>query len=647
MSILSVIKSAVTKVFGSSEPDKKASGNTAVNTKNTEAILTTKEQPKQDMYVGKKDSDLTGEEKDAIRMQIEEKLVSIEKRLEKLSRMNKKPNEEEIQELKEVYQNVKNELKNKGMIEKLQLISSLDSALEEQLILIQQDKINKKANKADILNRDAHNKFRALNSGAFDSLEEADKYNKKSKLHKDKAEIEKMSPKEREAYFTALMEEENTAIEAKVAKLPREKQEAERKRLQAQSRYNKESFMIDAAYTKTTQYLLNIVQNLGPQVFDTYSESIGFGLNTRKAGEARTEAADMQDFDYHTKMKQNYLSCGKSVSSKDFGNGIQMTACSASLDGLNNLNNGINAARQRAKETGELPAGISRDDLTEASAGVGAGATVNQNISTEDKAKFLNNFERELQKYDDYKEVMNRVESRVQEYLSTLPPAERKQIEEQIKQIKTKCAELKAKEKTQKQKTEKEDKKIIKQKNEPQKPTRIYSEQKVPKGNYAKLPEQNNDVKQEENKDEKNTIAQKHSVSSKKTLQNQQTAGVIAKKETDNRTLAVKIVKSVDAAIEETSLEEVAHEVFTNPALASQIPIVASKFKGQKDVDYLQRVTIGCSNRAYLCLLRVLSPDVAGKLYDKTNKQRGYDMAKLGENIVKSGKDKKVKHAVA
>ena len=71
------------------------------------------------------------------------------------------------------------------------------------------------------------------------------------------------------------------------------------------------------------------------------------------------------------------------------------------------------------------------------------------------------------------------------------------------------------------------------------------------------------------------------------------------------------------------------------------------QFKGQKDVDYLQRVTIGCSNRAYLCLLRVLSPDVAGKLYDKTNKQRGYDMAKLGENIVKTGKDKEVKHAIA
>ena len=562
--------------------------------------------------------------------------------------MNRKPSEEEIQELREVYKNVKNELQNKGLIEKLQLISSLDTALEEQLMLIQQDKINKRANKADILNRVTHNNYKALNSGAFNSFEEAEKYNKKSKLYKDKDEIEKMSQEERDAYFVKLKAEEEAIIEAKVAKVPKEKQTEERKRLQAQNRYNKESFMTDAAYTKTTAYVLNIAQNLGPQVFDTYAESISFGLDTRKAGEARTEAANMQDFDYHTKVKQNYLSNGKSVSAKEFGDGIQMTACSASLDGLNNLNNGINAARQRAKETGELPAGLSQEDLTEASAGVGAGATVNKNISTEEKAKFLNNFEKALENEDDYEAVMNKVESRVQAYIEKLPPAERKEFEQHIQQVKAKRAELKTKEKAEKQKTEEEKSK------EPnindKKTKRINYAPRAPRAYYASnLVCQNDNTTADSTAEKtKNVRYSAIGTNSAKKIQKQQTAGVIASNLENKKTLVTKITKSVEKAIDETSLEEVAHEVFTNPALASQIPVVASKFKGEKDVDYLQRVTTGCSSRAYLALLRVLSPDVAGKLYDKTNNQRGYDIAKLGEEIVKpEERDKNNKYAVA
>jgi len=631
MSILSIIKSAAKEVLGLNEPEEKEAGK--VNAlQNEQTVVQMKKGEKSDLYVGKKDSDLSDEQKDAVRMQIKECVSSIDAKIKHLLTANGNLDKNDLKEIKKTYESIKAELNTKGLVERLQAVKAFENAIDEQLLLEKKGKISPDANRGELLKQATNNKMEALETGAFDSIEEANKYAKKSALYKAEKALEKMSLDERKQFFDELKAQRNAEIELKVSKLPKHKQGEERTRLLAQQKYEMAQFMVNVAYCKKTDFLLNVVLHLGPEVFDTYSESIVFGIKSRKEGKARTDAADMQDFDYHVNMKQNYAAAGKTVSSEDFEEGVQASAQNQSIDGLNNLNNGINKARENYKKSGILPQGLTKQDLTSMSVAVGAGANLNQNLTVEQKAEFLIKYENALKGYDDSEEVLQRVEQKVQEYISKLPPEERREFELQIKEIKDKKKELALKEKKNADENRKKTVKNV-ENVENVDNTVAVEENKTPTNSYKRTEYASSPINNSR-KNEKSEVAmvkpEQKSISN--SSNNEEYAAIL------------RIIGKSENG-HEYSFEEIAQEVFTNSALRIYIPSILTEFKGCKDPNYASRMTINAPNEVFYAMLRTLNPITARKYYELQKPIRGFDARIKAEPIIEKDKEQEKKHA--
>lgn len=231
---------------------------------------------------------------------------------------------------------------------------------------------------------------------------------------------------------------------------------------------------------------------------------------------------------------------------------------------------------------------ITEEHLTQETVGMGMGAVLNKNMTASEKAEFLKTWNEHAQQFDDYDEVRGQFYTKVKQYLESHPEA--KQGIEDIK--------------------------------------RQYQEKYGSNPNLPRAAKKRYDsLNQEKNtsiiKSNNNRVEIK---TSKATTQQLKHA------------LSTATFDEVRKQYPQNSDRELTEIILHDPKLKGHKQHIVSYIKTLSAED-LNNITKGCSTEMFLFVLRNISPEKAGRLYDLSKCDKCYDARKLGENIIEESKE--------
>ena len=304
--------------------------------------------------------------------------------------------------------------------------------------------------------------------------------------------------------------------------------------------------------------------------------------------EMRACAADSFTHERRVKQLENYANRGDSISADVYGESIQIQTSYMSKEGLKIFEKDAYEFKKEFYKNKSKYSFITEEHLTKESVATAMGAALNNNLSASEKAEFLKIWEEHAQQFSDYESVKNGFEAALKQYLEKHPEAK-----QGIEDVKTKLQE--------------KYRKI---------PSAHKAEVKIP------VQKQQNSKKQVLNKN-----------SSKKT-ENQ----VKANAQQLERALLTSPYEKVREQYSQNSERDFAEVVLHNPKLKGHKQNIVSYIKRLSPKD-LSNITRGCSTEMFLFVLRNISPDKAGRLYDLSKSDKCYASRKLGEKIIEEGRE--------
>lgn len=277
---------------------------------------------------------------------------------------------------------------------------------------------------------------------------------------------------------------------------------------------------------------------------------------------------------------------GDDITAESYGASVRCIAQNMSYDVLKQDEQ--EAYNFRLQHRDNLPEYLTEEHLTAQSVAYGMGATLNENLSTEQKAEFLKTWDSHAQQFSDYDEVRGKYYTELKQYLEKHPEAK-----QGIEDIKTKYHEK-------------------------------YGERlDVPKAAQkrydARMKEQ---IKVDANVSEVRVGTQFQKATSQQLEQ----------------ALMTKPFDEVREAYTMNSDREFAEVVLHNPKLKNHKQNIVGFIKTLSAED-LSNITKGCNTEMFLFVLRNISPDKAGRLYDLSKSDKCYAARKLGEKIIEEGQE--------
>ena len=273
---------------------------------------------------------------------------------------------------------------------------------------------------------------------------------------------------------------------------------------------------------------------------------------------------------------------GDPISAKTYGEAIQYTAQYMSYDALEQFE--ADAYKFRLENKNNLPEYITQEHLTAESASLGAGALLNENISAEDKAKFIKNWDEHAQKFDDYDEVRRKCYETITEHVKKHP----------------------------------ETKNLIEKFNS------AYHKK------YGETPALPRSAAKRYGIELNQTNNPKYNTQNNKS----------AEKATSQQIEHALTYMSYDEARKQFSQnteKEFAEVVISNPKLKGHKHNILPYIKSLPDKE-LGDIMKDSYGEMYLFILRNINPEKAGKLYDETRKDKGYAVRTLGEKVVEESR---------
>lgn len=480
-------------------------------------------------------------------------------------------------------------------VQKQEVMLFLEKELDKIIALQRKHGRSDKTNTAEVVTESAKNKYEAKKAGVNIKSMEEEAGDINAELGTD---FKKLSRKEKRAKFKQMVKARKEAFEhrlqAKLAKIsPKYRAKMEAK-WRAEHEFAENARFNEVLATNDSDTALEAVVMLPAKRMATGIKTV---LNTRCDKAEKTATADKAKFEYTEGLMKDYYERGEKPSGEIVQEYTQTIVSAKSAQAVAEYQNDYKAKRDAYESGKEVPAYLDKDFFTSSAKGIGEGALENTNMTNDEKAKFISDWNDDAKKYDDYKVVTKSVNEKLE------TKSEYKEISDKVKTINEEKAKLVENKVIQEMATE---------------PT--YHIQEITTEPLSKtIP----NIKIDNNK--KETITDK---------KNAKVSNLLSK-QTNNSILIAKEIRttSIDYAIKKFGHSTVIETVLDNPNLKHMRPQLATIIKGY-DLNSLKKLAQNCSTSAFVYICSIVNKEFVEELKDE-RKDLCYSARKQVENMEK------------
>lgn len=481
--------------------------------------------------------------------------------------------------------------------QKQEVMLFLEKELDKTIALQKKHGRSDKTNTAEIVTESAKNKYEAKKAGVDVKSMEEEAGDINAELGTD---FKKLSRKEKRAKFKEMVKARKEAFEhslqarlAKISPKYRAKMEA---KWRAEHEFAENARFNEVLATNDSDTALEAVVMLPAKRMATGIKTV---LNTRCDKAEKTATADKAKFEYTEGLIKDYYERDEKPSGEVVQEYTQTIISAKSAQAVVEYQNDYKAKRDAYESGQEVPPYLDKEFFTSSAKGIGEGALENTNMTNEEKAKFISDWNDDAKKYDDYEVVTKNVN----EQLET--KSEYKEISEKVKSINEEKAKTKPVENKVTQETATE-------------PT--YQTQAITAEPVIKTIQ---NIKIDNGK--------------KETVLDGKTAKVSnpVSKQTNNSILIAKEIRttSIDDAIKKFGHATVIETVLDNPNLKHMRPQLATIIKGY-DLNSLKKLAQSCSTSSFVYICSIVNKEFVEELKDE-RKDLCYSARKQVENMEK------------
>lgn len=480
----------------------------------------------------------------------------------------------------------------------------LEKELDRTIALQKKHGHSDKTNTAEVVTESAKNKYEAKKAGVNVNTVEEEAGDVNAELGKD---FRKLSRKEKRARFRQMVKARKEAFEhrlqerlAKISPRYRAKMEA---KLRAEHEYAENARFNEVLATNDSDTALEAVVMLPAEKMATGIKTV---LNTRCDKTEKTATADKAKFEYTEGLMKDYYERGEKPSTEVVQEYTQTIVSAKSAQAVVEYQNDYKAKRDAYESGKETPAYLDKDFFTSSAKGIGEGALENTNMTNNEKAQFISDWNDDAKKYDDYEIVTKNVN----EQLET--KSEYKEISDKVKVINEEKAQTKVK--TANKTVENE----VTQKTPAEE---TYKAQTVAPEPVIQT---TSNIKIDNNNKQKTIINEKITKISNP-----------VPKQTNNSILIAKEIRttSIDDAIKKFGHSTVIETVLDNPNLKHMRPQLATIIKGY-DLNSLKELAQSCSTSSFVYICSIVNKEFVEELKDE-RKDLCYSARKQVENMEK------------
>lgn len=480
-------------------------------------------------------------------------------------------------------------------VQKQEVMLFLEKELDKIIALQRKHGRSDKTNTAEVVTESAKNKYEAKKAGVNIKSMEEEAGDINAELGTD---FKKLSRKEKRAKFKQMVKARKEAFEhrlqAKLAKIsPKYRAKMEAK-WRAEHEFAENARFNEVLATNDSDTALEAVVMLPAK---RMAKGIKIVLNTRCDKAEKTATADKAKFEYTEGLMKDYYERGEKPSGEIVQEYTQTIVSAKSAQAVAEYQNDYKAKRDAYESGKEVPAYLDKDFFTSSAKGIGEGALENTNMTNDEKAKFISDWNDDAKKYDDYEVVTKSVNKKLE------TKSEYKEISDKVKTINEEKAEPVENKVIQEMATE---------------PT--YHIQEITTEPLSKtIP----NIKIDNNK--KETITDK---------KNAKVSNLVSK-QTNNSILIAKEIRttSIDYAIKKFGHSTVIETVLDNPNLKHMRPQLATIIKGY-DLNSLKKLAQNCSTSAFVYICSIVNKEFVEELKDE-RKDLCYSARKQVENMEK------------
>ena len=489
--------------------------------------------------------------------------------------------------------------------QKEEVMLFLEKELDKTIALQKKHGHSDKTNTAEVVTESAKNKYEAKKAGVDVNAMEKEAGDINTELGKD---FKKLNRAEKRARFRQMVRARKEAFEhrlqvrlAKISPKYRAKMEA---KWRAEHEFAENTRFNEVLATNDSDTALEAVVMLPAKKMATGIKTV---LNTRCDKTEKTATADKAKFEYTESLMKDYYERGEKPSTEVVQEYTQTIVSAKSAQAVVEYQNDYKAKRDAYESGKETPAYLDKDFFTSSAKGIGEGALENTNMTNDEKAKFISDWNDDAKKYDDYEVVTKSVN----EQLET--KSEYKEISDKVKVINEEKAQTKVKtanktienEVTQKTPAE-----------ETYKAQTVTPEPIIQTTSNIKI--DNNNSKQ-------------------KTIINEKITKISnpVPKQTNNSILIAKAIRttSIDDAIKKFGHSTVIETVLDNPNLKHMRPQLSTIIKGY-DLNSLKKLAQSCSTSSFVYICSIVNKEFVEELKDE-RKDLCYSARKQVENMEK------------
>ena len=436
--------------------------------------------------------------------------------------------------------------------------------------------------------------FSAIQSGLFQDIQEFENETGdiNAELGKDFQQADINERRKRMESVTLKRKKKfDTNLQAQLEKLPEEQRTIAKQRLTKRYNLTAMARFNEVVATSNSETALHAMSVLPAEEMNYGAELV---LETRVNQAERTRTADLADFKFFEGMLETYYKRGEEPSSSVVKSYNSTMTASKSKQAVYSYQEDYNTRRQSFEKGEDIPPYLNEEVFTATAQGIGEGAVNNINLTSEEKAEFLIQWENDAKQYSDYSIVT----SQVKEELQT--NNKYKKIAEKVEEVKSQ---------------QKQDAELVFVQEDN---SNIQSSTEISPITYTTGKKDNkiNNVKNENIK----TAAE---VSNPK------------QKRTSNPILIAKNIKeySINEAIKEYGEADVITTILDNQSLKHLRPLLATVIKSY-DKNSLKEITQNCSDSAFVYICSIVNKDYISELKE-TRESLCYAARNMIENMEK------------
>lgn len=483
--------------------------------------------------------------------------------------------------------------------QKEEVMLFLEKELDKTIALQKKHGHSDKTNTAEIVTESAKNKYEAKKAGVDVNAMEKEAGDVNTELGKD---FKKLNRAEKRARFRQMVRARKEAFEhrlqvrlAKISPKYRAKMEA---KWRAEHEFAENTRFNEVLATNDSDTALEAVVMLPAKNMAKGMKTV---LNTRCDKAEKTATADKAKFEYTEGLIKDYYERGEKPSTEVVQEYTQIIVSAKSAQAVVEYQNDYKAKRDAYESGKETPAYLDKDFFTSSAKGIGQGALENTNMTNDEKAKFISDWNDDAKKYDDYEVVTKSVNEKLE------TKSEYKEISDKVKTIneeKTKTASKPVENKiSQKTSTE-----------------QTYQTQTTIAKPVIKTTQ---NIKNNNNKNK--TVTNKEMV---------KTSNPIEKQTNKPKQIAKEIKKTgIDDAIKNFGHSTVIETVLDSPDLKHMRPQLATIIKSY-DLNSLKTLAQNCSTSSFLYICSIVNKEFVEELKDE-RKDLCYSARKQVENMEK------------